>query len=219
MELDQAMVYLNQRLLAERLEALEQRNAANGPMQQARAVGAHKAEIMKYSKKDLIEIILLMCIAIYLLMKILQIPVHAMEVGGAALDVDPPVMYPEVVIKAEPEPSPNQPEPTVEKKPPHVCPFCAKQLSRSTTLTNHIRTYHAAELEDPPLAGPSREYPCDMCTKTFGRANLLAKHKVRVHTPLDEPMHPCPFACGQNFQTSYNAKDHSYRCKLKPKKA
>lgn len=101
------------------------------------------------------------------------------------------------------------------KKKKYACPHCGNELCRNDVLQKHIQIKHPETLDEPPIETSAPRIQCPTCPATFGRKWLLTKHIARKHGDSNET-HPCIYGCGQVFSTQFNAKDHGYRCRLKP---
>jgi uncharacterized Zn-finger protein len=86
----------------------------------------------------------------------------------------------------------------------HICPTCGKQLSRSTTLRQHVRT-HTGE----------RPFSCRRCPRRFARPWDLTKHE---ETHEDGHQFHCRFneggstwGCGKGFRRKSDLTRHLNR--------
>ena len=58
-------------------------------------------------------------------------------------------------------------------KPKHVCCVCNEQLTRTTTLRDHLRSHAGVKL-----------FPCSVCGRPFNRIYDMREHEKQVHQQL-----------------------------------
>ncbi|XP_069554906.1 zinc finger protein 142 [Brachyistius frenatus] len=81
---------------------------------------------------------------------------------------------------------------------PHRCRYCPFSTSRRYRLEEHESLH----------TGVGR-HGCDMCDKTFGAANKLRQHKMRIHDK--QPSHFCPL-CDFSGYALDDVRRHKVRC-------
>ncbi|KAI8128860.1 hypothetical protein FF38_14087 [Lucilia cuprina] len=88
----------------------------------------------------------------------------------------------------------------IHLNPDHFkCPHCSKVLSNRENLQKHILGLHRPN-------GVVLKHVCETCGKSFVKASLLAKHKMK-HLPEEEKKFPCT-QCGKFYASSYLLNQH-----------
>jgi uncharacterized Zn-finger protein len=99
------------------------------------------------------------------------------------------------------------------------CSGCSKAFAGKDNLLKHIRICKKVEKQSSqPTAttsastsesSSSQAYQCELCEKTFSRANDLKRHKTNVH---EKTTYPCT-ECSKSFSGKDNLLKHSRICK------
>lgn len=83
---------------------------------------------------------------------------------------------------------------TTPPSPKHVCQYCRKPMSNTSSLSRHIASKHSS----------SAKFECDFCHRSFKRKDILERHR-QTHNQAGKV--PCA-DCGHFFRKDYLTKGH-----------
>lgn len=89
------------------------------------------------------------------------------------------------------------------------CPICGKAISRADVLKRHLMSVHGSQLRPARKFHRAKRFVCYLCGERFTYATTLRRHLARRH--LKPKSLRCE-KCSKVFKTTYNFKDHAYRC-------
>ena len=112
----------------------------------------------------------------------------------------------------------QNPKPFKRKELKEQCKICLKYMPSVVKLENHMRVH---EIKSNLKSNPQSGFKCDVCTKSFKTAEMLKRHKSRMHhksgssgdtqtkpkKEINEKKFFCKM-CPKGFTRSCNLKSH-----------